>query len=820
MAYVKGKSGTLDFVGSHNFTLRIKWSETYDLDNNKSILSIDGMQMQSTVYGGTYYPGGAAPDYGTLKVDGVLLRTMNFNGHATHAVSVNAGTSWWDVRAINTGYHDDNEFPWITGEIAHDADGTKSVTIEPNFNLWRENVGHYPKITGTQVITLTTIPRASTASVPNFTMGTKGTIAITRASSAFTHKLSVTVGGTKYQIASGVTTSYAWTPSLSTWGSRVTDTASAKCTMLVATYNGSTLVGSNEYAFTLSVPSTVVPTISTFTTELVNENSVVNGWGIAVKGYTKIKWSITAAGASGSTISKYAFAAGSVTGSASTGTSAALNTAGEITPTATVTDSRGRTATETAAAITVEDYKTPSIRIAKAERCDEDGTINPSGACVKLTFTGEIASVAGKNTASYQYRSKMANGSYGSWTAFESGAVITGFATTMSYVIEMRVVDALGKSISTEQTITTREEWLHGKEGGKGAAFGKAAEEDNLLDVAWDLRVRGNLILDHPLPGMSVTVVTTAGTNLDDYTEAGWYFFPSAAYTPANVPAGSNGWLQVINDPENTNSNSFTKQIWYRAGTPGTNDHQTYVRTYAVSTGWGAWMYYYTTDILNLVALNLNHITDTDFHVNSGDDLDSYTTPGAYRIPTGTIAESLLNAPTYKSAGGRLIVGATSTGSMGLFQMIIFNTVNYQIWYRIKNDSGTWGKWQSLGTPHPTYSDCRYITTENGYEWFNPPMVIGTEYRTTERWNNKVVYTKIVDCGSLTNGGTFTYSSDNVKPVRFAGYTSSGALPILMEVSLNSTYKLWADVKGEVITAHMGSGYSSVRIYVQVWYVK
>lgn len=30
------------------------------------------------------------------------------------------------------------------------------------------------------------------------------------------------------------------------------------------------------------------------------------------------------------------------------------------------------------------------------------------------------------------------------------------------------------------------------------------------------------------------------------------------------------------------------------------------------------------------------------------------------------------------------------------------------------------------------------------YEWHNPPMFLGVEYRTVERWNNKAVYTKLV----------------------------------------------------------------------------
>lgn len=37
------------------------------------------------------------------------------------------------------------------------------------------------------------------------------------------------------------------------------------------------------------------------------------------------------------------------------------------------------------------------------------------------------------------------------------------------------------------------------------------------------------------------------------------------------------------------------------------------------------------------------------------------------------------------------------------------------------------------------------------WEWVNPPMQLGDEYRTTERFNGKPVYAKLVDCGALPN---------------------------------------------------------------------
>jgi hypothetical protein len=40
------------------------------------------------------------------------------------------------------------------------------------------------------------------------------------------------------------------------------------------------------------------------------------------------------------------------------------------------------------------------------------------------------------------------------------------------------------------------------------------------------------------------------------------------------------------------------------------------------------------------------------------------------------------------------------------------------------------------------------------WEWVNPPMEIGVEYRTTEQWQGKPVYYKVVDFGGLPNATT------------------------------------------------------------------
>lgn len=108
-------------------------------------------------------------------------------------------------------------------------------------------------------------------------------------------------------------------------------------------------LGSYSYGFTVTVPSSVVPTISSISASPVNDNSVISGWGIYVYGKSKAKLTINgAAGAYGSTIRSYSITTSPNVGSASSAsyTTGLLYSSGVITVTAKVTDSRGRTATK------------------------------------------------------------------------------------------------------------------------------------------------------------------------------------------------------------------------------------------------------------------------------------------------------------------------------------------------------------------------------------------------------------------------------------------------------------------------------------------
>lgn len=50
-----------------------------------------------------------------------------------------------------------------------------------------------------------------------------------------------------------------------------------------------------------------------------------------------------------------------------------------------------------------------------------------------------------------------------------------------------------------------------------------------------------------------------------------------------------------------------------------------------------------------------------------------------------------------------------------------------------------------------TYKNCYYRVIDGEKEWIKPPMIVGAEYRTIERYEGKIVYTKLIDCGNLPN---------------------------------------------------------------------
>ena len=289
-----------------------------------------------------------------------------------------------------------------TLDIYHNNDGTKTL----NCSAWIDMNTPLSSSEQSYSQNLSTIPRASKPSLSSssVTMGNSVTIYTNRASSNFTHSLYYQIGSnSKVSIGTGIGTSKSWTVPLSLANSTPNST-SLSVKLWLETYNGSTHIGSNSISLTANVPSSVVPTINS-----VNLSEAVSGiyaqFGAYVQGKSKISGSISASGSYSSTIKSYSVKINNASYTSKNFTTGFLTSSGSNTCSVTVTDSRGRTKSQSVN-FNVINYANPAINSFSVSRCDQDGTPNDEGDCAKCVVSASISSVNNGNTKSFQIKYK------------------------------------------------------------------------------------------------------------------------------------------------------------------------------------------------------------------------------------------------------------------------------------------------------------------------------------------------------------------------------------------------------------------------------
>jgi uncharacterized protein YaiE (UPF0345 family) len=317
-------------------------------------------------------------------------------------------------------------------------------------------------------------------------------VAITRASSSFTHTVVFSFGSySKTTTGVGTSTSYAIPTS---WLNAIPNATSGTAKVTVTTYSGSTKIGSAvSKNFTLTVPASVVPSISSVA---VADTTTYQGtFGNMVQNKSKAKFTITAAGSLGSTIKSYKteFEGKSYTGA--TPTTATITKSGTASAKITVTDSRGRTATATKT-WTVVAYSAPKIISFQGFRCLADGAENYEGTYINAAVNFSISSVNEKNTASYTIEYKLQSAD--TWTKLTSGSVYAlntnivsasgQFSVDSSYDIRLSVNDSF-TTVTSVFEIPTAFTLLDFNASGKGLAFGKVSEVEEGMEVDLDMSV-------------------------------------------------------------------------------------------------------------------------------------------------------------------------------------------------------------------------------------------------------------------------------------------------------------------------------------------
>ena len=335
-----------------------------------------------------------------------------------------------------------------------------------------------------------TVPKAS-----NGTIGSSLTISLPRVSSSFTHQVSYKFGEANGTISSNAGTSVSWTPP-NDLAKQIPNSTSGQCTITVVTKNGSTTVGTRSTTITLSVPSSMTPSITGVTISEANAKvAEIIDDGKFMTVHSRVKVVTSREGSYGSSISRTEVTILGNTYVGQTITTGALNKSGDVTISIKVTDSRGRS-TSTTRTISVRWWSPPRIDAFSARRSLATGEIANDGWSGSFDFKFFVHGMSAKNPSSWKIQ--YLSGS--TWTTITSGSgydVDTSYLSNAlfnpdeSYKVRLVVTDHFQTSIS-EFEIPTSYSIIDINSSKRGIAFGKASEK-NAFEVAMPAEFTGGL---------------------------------------------------------------------------------------------------------------------------------------------------------------------------------------------------------------------------------------------------------------------------------------------------------------------------------------
>lgn len=452
---------------------------SYDINSNSSILRVwvDGWRTNTG-----YTTSGSGTVY--ARINGVVYSAGITSSQKITSTPIRLGT--WDVT------------------ISHDADGSKAISVtgwisHSQFSSSEQGYTH----------TLTTIPRVSGVRCDGGTFGSALTIYFDRKSDNFTHHLYYSLnGGPETGIGADYSTSATWTPPLSLLNS-VTGADSTTIMFRAYTFNGGTNIGSSTCTCTVKIPTNIVPTFTSITATPVNPFG-----SLYLQGKSSIKLTINgASGVYGSTIKTYSISGGdySYSGDKNTYTTGVVDKSGDITFTATITDSRGRTASKTVK-VTVTAYTLPTLTF-ETYRCDSSGTkdiIKGTYIYVKPTFTYCVITGNAIKTKSIKINNTSKS------TAFNSGQgyVFSGYALNTTHEVEVSITDNVGNTVTVIHDIDIGKVILNIPPHKNGVGWGRYCNKEGEFQIEYDLNIFGKILKN--------------GEELPVFTKNGNYSVPPA----------------------------------------------------------------------------------------------------------------------------------------------------------------------------------------------------------------------------------------------------------------------------------------------------
>lgn len=371
--------------------------------------------------------------------------------------------------------------------VTHHDDGTLDVGCEFR-RTSNSSAAYYPaSLSGWADYFLPTIPRASSisSSPTTQTFGNALSLTISRATSAFTHTLRYSYGGTSGTIATGVGTSYSWTPPTSL-AAKTPNAVSNTLTIYCDTYNGSTKIGTKSCTVTMNAPSSWVPTISgvSVSDAMTGKPSAMSGMWIQGKSKPKIT-AASGSGSNGSTLSSWAHVMEGVTYSGQTPQLNTIKGSGSITISTTVTDSRGRKSAAKSTTLTVQPYANPTITKFSAVR-STDGVADDEGTQAKFEVSWAVSSVTSKNACSVKVQRQTSSGwvdvasvaspAYSGTATLTTASDVT-LSVDESFIFRALVTDSF-TSAQAQTSVSSSYTLINYGHDGESIGIGKMAHND------------------------------------------------------------------------------------------------------------------------------------------------------------------------------------------------------------------------------------------------------------------------------------------------------------------------------------------------------
>ena len=388
----------------------------------------------------------------------------------------NASPSQWSSAITYTS-------GWYT--VANKTTGTVAVSF-------RMYSGSGSTRTGTYSYSMSVDPAASKVSAPDGTLSTSLPLTVTRYNSGFTDTITYKCGTVSGTVVSNSTaTTVAWdntNGNISALAAQNTTGLSVNVTFTIATYSGSTLIGTNTTTVRMAAPVDAVPGVSL---KVEDAAGYLPAYGAYVQGWSKLKITATPALAYSSPITAYVITADGKTYNTTPVTTGVVQGKDKLAVTAKVTDARGQSSVVASTEITVLPYSKPSVSVT-AYRCNSSGEADLEGAFMRIGFSATIAGLNGCNSASYTITYTGASSAItGKGTSYLSEALACDVSRTVS--VEVTVTDNLDKATKSA-VIPIAFTLMDFYNTGMGVALGKVATR-NGFDCAMNAYFTGAITI-------------------------------------------------------------------------------------------------------------------------------------------------------------------------------------------------------------------------------------------------------------------------------------------------------------------------------------